>query len=80
MRQLRVFIGHGTANPVVPLDSARRDFRLLYGAGVDVQFHTYPTGHLTHPHMFRDINRWIMRKVHAELEEFEDPEDYNEES
>lgn len=79
IRQLRVFIGHGASNPIVPLDSARRDFRLLYGAGVDVQFATYPTGHHIHPHMFRDVNRFIMKKVHAELAEFEDPDDYVEE-
>jgi phospholipase/carboxylesterase len=79
IRQLRVFIGHGNGNPDVPLESARRDFRLLYGAGADVQFHTYPTGQQMHPHMFRDVNRWIMKNVNAELEEFEDPEDYVEE-
>ncbi|MCE9531089.1 MAG: hypothetical protein K8T89_08190 [Planctomycetes bacterium] len=75
VRQLRVFLGHGISNPIIPLDSARRDFRLLYGAGVDVQFHTYPTGHQLHQDMFRDINRWIMRKVHAEFAEFEEVED-----
>jgi phospholipase/carboxylesterase len=80
IRQLRVFIGHGISNSIIPLENARRDFRLLYGAGVDVQFQTYQTGHHTHPLMFRDINRWIMKKVNAELEEFEDPDDYIEES
>jgi phospholipase/carboxylesterase len=78
VRSLRVLIGHGTANAAVPLESARRDFRVLYTAGVDVQMHTYPIGQGLHPHMFRDINRWIMKNVHAELEEFEDPEDYAE--
>jgi phospholipase/carboxylesterase len=79
VRQLRVFIGHGHANTEVPLESARRDFRMLYGAGVDVQFQTYPTGRPMHPHMFRDINRWIMKNVNAEWVEFEEPEDFTEE-
>ena len=39
-----------------------------------MQFHTYPTG-IIHPHIPRH-NRWIMKNVNAELEEFEDPEDY----
>jgi len=78
VRQLRVFIGHGTTNHLVPIESAKRDFRVLYSAGVDVQMYTYPTNHHFHPHMFRDINRWIMRNVNAELEEFEDPDDYAE--
>ena len=72
VRQLRVFIGHGNANSVIPLDSARRDFRLLYGAGVDVQMQSYPIGNTVHPYMFRDINRWIMKKVDADRTEFED--------
>lgn len=75
VRELSVFIGHGTQNAQIPLESARRDFRMLYGAGVDVQFHTYPTGHLLHQNMFRDINRWIMKQVNAEMAEFEDQED-----
>jgi phospholipase/carboxylesterase len=79
VRQLRVFIGHGYKNTVIPLESARRDFRLLYGAGVDVELHTYAIGNTVHPYMFRDINRWIMKKVDAELAEFEDPDEYAEE-
>ncbi len=76
VRQLKVFIGHGATNPVLPLETARRDFRVLYGAGANVQFQTYPTTEQMHPHMFRDVNRWIMKNVHAELAEFEDPQDY----
>jgi phospholipase/carboxylesterase len=60
IRQLRVLIGHGIANAVVPLTLARNDYRLLYTAGLDVQMHTYPTNHRLHPHMLRDINRWII--------------------
>jgi phospholipase/carboxylesterase len=59
-RQLRVLIGHGIANAVVPLGDARRDFRLLYSAGMPVRMHTYPATHRLHPDMLRDINRWIM--------------------
>jgi phospholipase/carboxylesterase len=66
IRQLRVLIGHGIANAVVPLGLARRDFRLLYTAGVDVQLHTYPTTHRIHPHMLRDVNRWIMTSIDPE--------------
>lgn len=60
-RQLRVLIGHGIANAIVPLASARRDFRLLYTAGLSVELNTYPATHRLHPDMLRDINRWIMR-------------------
>jgi phospholipase/carboxylesterase len=60
IRQLRVLIGHGIANAVVPLATARSDFHLLYAAGLDVRIHTYPTTHRLHPDMLRDVNRWVM--------------------
>jgi phospholipase/carboxylesterase len=60
VRQLRVFIGHGIANSVVPLSLAQRDFRLLYTAGLTVEMHTYPTPHRMHPDMLRDLNRWVI--------------------
>ncbi len=66
VRQLRVFIGHGIANALVPTALARNDFRLLYTAGLDVCFHTYPTTHLPHAHMLRDVNRWIMAAIARE--------------
>jgi phospholipase/carboxylesterase len=60
VRSLRVFIGHGIANAVVPLASARSDFRLLYTAGLPVRLHTYPSTHRLHPNMLRDTNRWVI--------------------
>jgi phospholipase/carboxylesterase len=62
-RQLQVLIGHGIANASVPLTWARRDFQVLYAAGLSVCWHTYPTTHRLHPDMLRDINRWIMKSV-----------------
>ncbi len=67
VRQLRVLIGHGIANALVPLSLARADFRLFYAAGLSVRMHTYPTNHRIHPHMLRDIDRWIMQAINAEL-------------
>lgn len=65
VRNLPVFIGHGVANPIVPFSSAQRDYRLLYSAGADVRLVGYPTTHKVHPHMLRDMNRWIMGGVTA---------------
>jgi phospholipase/carboxylesterase len=62
-RRLRVFIGHGFANPVVPLTLARQDFRLLYTAGLNVRLHTYPTTHRIHAEMLRDVNRWVQDHI-----------------
>ena len=63
VRQLRVLIGHGIANAVVPLALAKQDHRLLYTAGLDVKMHTYPATHRLHPDMLRDINRWIIDAI-----------------
>src|SRR5262249_47040638 len=66
IRQLKVFIGHGIANAVVSLGTAKSDFRLLYTAGLDVRMHTYPTTNRLHPDMLRDINRWIIDMCNEE--------------
>lgn len=66
VRRLPVFVGHGIANPSVPYSSAQRDFRLLYAVGADVRLAGYPTTHKLHPHMLRDVNRWVMGGVTAE--------------
>jgi phospholipase/carboxylesterase len=65
VRQLRVLICHGIANAVVPLVNARRDFHLLYTAGLNVRMHTYPATHRIHPDMLRDVNRWVIDMVNA---------------
>jgi len=60
VRHLKVLIGHGIANPIVPLSMAEADYRLFYAAGLDVNMETYPTTHRLHPDMLKDINRWII--------------------
>lgn len=68
IRSLRVFIGHGIANAVVPLSLAREDHRLLYNAGLQVEMKTYPATHRLHPDMLRDVNRWIINRCNEELD------------
>jgi phospholipase/carboxylesterase len=66
VRHLRVLIGHGIANPVVPLSLARQDYRVFYAAGMSVQMHTYPTTHRIHAHMLRDVNRWVIQNINEQ--------------
>jgi phospholipase/carboxylesterase len=63
VRRLKIFIGHGIANPLAPLSTAQRDYRLLYSAGLDVEFKTYATTRRLHRDMLRDLDRWIMRII-----------------
>ena len=59
VRKLRVFIGHGFANAIVPLAQAKQDHRLFYSAGLNVKLHTYPSTHRIHAEMLRDVDRWV---------------------
>jgi phospholipase/carboxylesterase len=65
-RDLPVFIGHGTKNPIVPFSSARGIQRLFNSVGADVRMESYATTHRIHPDMLRDVNRWIMDAVTTE--------------
>jgi phospholipase/carboxylesterase len=67
VRQLRVLIGHGIANAVVPLSMALRDYRVLYAAGLSIRMYTYPTTHRLHPDMLRDLDRWLMAICNEEV-------------
>jgi phospholipase/carboxylesterase len=66
VRQLKVFIGHGIANAIVPMGTARKDQRLFYSAGLDVRMRTYPTTHRIHPEMLRDLDRWVQDHISDE--------------
>lgn len=70
VRGMKVMIGHGIANAVVPCSTARRDFGTLYAAGADVQLSTYATTHRLHPHMLRDVNRWVINSVTSGQDRF----------
>ncbi len=66
VRDLKVLIGHGIANAVVPLSMAQADQRLFYSAGLDVTLHTYPSNHRIHAEMLRDIDHWIIGHIEQE--------------
>jgi phospholipase/carboxylesterase len=66
LRALKVFIGHGIANSIVPLTLARQDSRLLYTAGLSVHLQSYATTNRIHPDMLRDVNRWVMGHVNGD--------------
>jgi phospholipase/carboxylesterase len=67
-RGLRVFIGHGEHNPVVPVSTARKTARVLNAAGAEVRFQTYSTLHRIDDAMLRDVNRWLMGNVNPKTE------------
>lgn len=66
VRKLKVMIGHGIANAIVPMSMAKQDYRLFYTAGLSVDFRTYATTHRIHPDMLRDIDRWVQDHIQEE--------------
>jgi phospholipase/carboxylesterase len=70
VRGMRVLIGHGIANAIVPLSLARSDFRLLYTAGLNVEMRTYPSTHRIHLDMLHDINRWVIGHINEEHDSY----------
>ena len=54
-----VFWGHGTADPAIPFDMARRGRDRLRAAGLDVEARDYPMGHGISPDELRDVARWM---------------------
>ena len=68
VRKLRLLLGHGIANAIVPISMARQDSRLFYTAGLDVVFRNHATTHKIHVDMLRDIDRWVQDQINEEYE------------
>src|SRR5262249_32449440 len=66
VRHMRVLIAHGLDNTQTPVTAAPADQRLLFTAGLDVEFKCYATNHPIHPDMLRDLNRWIIDQINDE--------------
>jgi phospholipase/carboxylesterase len=55
----RVFVSHGTADPVLPIDACSRSFvPVLRDAGYDVRFHEFDGGHTVPPAVSDAGVRW----------------------
>lgn len=66
---LRMFVGHGSSNPLVPVSAARRTTRQLAACGADVRFQAYPSAQRITQDMLRDVNRWIMETVNTDKQQ-----------
>ncbi len=60
-RDVPVFMGHGTADPVVPfaLGAGSRD--VMTELGYPVEFHAYPIQHHTSLEETRDVHAWLLK-------------------
>jgi phospholipase/carboxylesterase len=60
---LPVFIGHGSADDVVPVTYARRARRLLEDARMDVEYHEYPMSHQVAAEEAADVRGFLERAL-----------------
>jgi phospholipase/carboxylesterase len=57
--QPRVFVSHGTADPILPIDACSRTFvPALLGAGYEVRFHEFDGGHTVPPPIADEAVGW----------------------
>ncbi|MGH8283656.1 MAG: alpha/beta hydrolase [Gammaproteobacteria bacterium] len=55
-----IFYGHGTQDPVVPLQLAEYTRKELTVRGCSIIWHTYPMPHAVHPEEIMHIRAWLL--------------------
>jgi phospholipase/carboxylesterase len=58
-RDQRIFIAHGTHDPVVPVDLSRNAVDFLEAQGYQPLYREYPVGHEITPAVLHDLTPWI---------------------
>jgi phospholipase/carboxylesterase len=58
-RQLRVFVAHGRADPVIPVELARRACALLEEGGLAVDYHESDAAHQIDPAQLAAASGWL---------------------
>jgi phospholipase/carboxylesterase len=62
---LPVAIGHGTHDPVIPVDFGRAARDRLTEAGAEVSYRESPVGHTIDPAFMRELPRWLRETVES---------------
>lgn len=59
--ELPVFIAHGSADPVIPIQFGRQSAEAIKAAGFDVEWHEYPMPHAVCPAEIAAIRAWLLK-------------------
>lgn len=59
IKNLKLFISHGTVDQVIPVDWARKAKPFMGNLGLDVTYKEYPIGHGVAPQNFYDFKNWL---------------------
>ena len=58
-----VFMGHGTADPLIPLARAHASRDAVEALGCPVEYREYPIGHTVSDAEIRDLAAWLGRRI-----------------
>ncbi len=58
-REVPIFLGHGTGDPLIPLLQAEQSAKVLSGLGYRPEIHRYPMAHSVCIDELEDIDRWL---------------------
>lgn len=59
-RSVPIFMAHGSADPVLPVDLGLKSRDMLSSAGYSVQWHEYSMGHAVCAEEIVDIRKWLL--------------------
>lgn len=62
-RDQPIFVGHGKADSMVPVDYSRQLRAFLEGEGYRPVFHTYPIDHQISPAEIKDVRSWLQKTL-----------------
>ena len=57
---LQLFVSHGTADQVIPVEWGRKAKPFLENLGINVTYKEYPIGHGVSPQNFYDFKNWLL--------------------
>ena len=60
-QSIPIFMGHGTHDPVVPMQVGYQTYQFLDNQGYPVEWHTYPMAHSVNMDEIRDVGIWMAR-------------------
>lgn len=63
--ELPVFMAHGIADQVIPIEFGRHSAQAIEAAGFDVEWHEYPMAHAVCPAEIADLRSWLLKVIPA---------------
>jgi phospholipase/carboxylesterase len=59
LRELPIFMAHGSFDPVLPIEFGKTSRAALQSAGFNVEWHEYPMGHAVCAEEISAVRRWL---------------------